>query len=50
MNREKFLIYGMLVGIVVLAAGTFIMAHSSTSEYRANVAKTPQGGATRPAN
>lgn len=50
MNREKFTIYGMIAGIVLLSIGTFLMAYSSTSEYRANVEKTPQGGATRIAN
>lgn len=50
MSREKLIIWGAMVGIVALIMGTFWLAHESTTKYRENVARTPDGGATRSTN
>lgn len=50
MKREKVVIWGMILGMVLLAIGTFAMAHFATTEYREAVSRTPSGGATRTVN
>ena len=50
MIREKIAIGSAIVGMVLLAVGTLVLAHVSTSDYREAVFGTPAGGATRIAN